>query len=47
MLALGPDFAAGRLLDERARLIDLAPTLARLLGFEFKCRGRVLQEAFA
>jgi len=47
LLALGPDFAAGRVLDERAQLIDLAPTLARLLGFEFKCRGRVLDEAFA
>lgn len=47
MLALGPDFAAGRVLEKRAQLIDVAPTVARILGFEFPCRGRVLEEAFA
>jgi arylsulfatase A-like enzyme len=47
LLALGPDFAAGRVVEKRARLIDVAPTVARLLGFEFPCRGRVLEEALA
>jgi arylsulfatase A-like enzyme len=47
LLALGPDFAAGRVLEQRAQLVDVAPTLARLLGFEFPCRGRVLEEALA
>jgi phosphopentomutase len=47
MLALGPDFAAGRVLEERAQLIDVAPTIAHLLGLDFPCRGRVLEEAFA
>ena len=47
MLGLGPDFAAGRILEERARLIDVAPTLARMLGLDWPCRGRVLEEVFA
>lgn len=47
LLALGPDFAAGRRVEARASLIDLAPTLAWLLGFAFPCRGRVLKEAVA
>ncbi len=47
MLAVGPDFAPGRVVESRARLIDLAPTVARILGFGFPCRGRVLDEAFA
>jgi hypothetical protein len=47
MLALGPDFAAGRTVEKRAQLIDVAPTIARVLGFDFPSRGRVLAEAFA
>lgn len=47
MLGLGPDFAAGRVLQERAQLIDVAPTLARLLSLDFPCRGRVLEEALS
>lgn len=47
LLAIGPDFAAGRVVEERAQLVDVAPTLARLIGFEFPCRGRVLEDALA
>jgi hypothetical protein len=47
LLALGPDFAAGRRLEKRAQLVDVAPTIARLLGLELACRGRVLDEALA
>lgn len=46
MLALGPDFAAGRSVETRARLIDVAPTIARILGLRFRSQGRVLQEVF-
>jgi hypothetical protein len=45
MLALGPDFPAGRVVDRPARLVDVAPTVAHLLGLEFRSRGRVLREA--
>lgn len=47
LLALGPDFAAGRVRERRAQLVDVAPTLARLMGFAFASRGRVLEELFA
>jgi hypothetical protein len=47
MLGLGPDFAPGRVVERRARLIDVPPTIARLLGFDFPCRGRALTELFA
>lgn len=47
LLALGPDFAAGRVLEKRAQLIDVAPTIARILGLDLRCRGRVLEEVFA
>lgn len=47
MLALGPDFAAGRAVEKRAQLIDVAPTIARILGFDFRSRGRVLDGLFA
>lgn len=47
MLALGPDFAAGRIVEKRAQLIDVAPTIAWILGFSFPSAGRVLREAFA
>jgi len=47
MLALGPDFAAGRTVEGRAQLIDVAPTIARILGLDFASRGRVLEEVFA
>jgi arylsulfatase A-like enzyme len=47
MLGIGPDFAAGRVVDKRARLIDVAPTLAHLLGLDFRSRGRVIPEALA
>jgi hypothetical protein len=47
MLGLGPDFPAGRVVERRARLIDVAPTIAHLLGLAFRSRGRVLQEALA
>ena len=47
MLALGPDFAAARTVERRAQLIDVAPTIARILGFDFPSRGRVLGEIFA
>ncbi len=47
MLALGPDFAAGRVVDKRARLVDVAPTIARILDLQFPARGRVLKEVFA
>ncbi len=43
MLGLGPDFVAGRVLERRGQLIDVAPTIARLLGLDFPCRGRVLE----
>ena len=47
MLALGPDLASGRIVEKRARLIDVAPTIARILNLHFSCRGRVLEEVFA
>jgi hypothetical protein len=47
MLALGPDFAAGRTVERRAQLIDVAPTIARVFGFDFPSRGRALNEIFA
>jgi hypothetical protein len=47
LLALGPDFAAGPVVEQRAQLIDVAPTIARLLGFDFPARGRVLAEGLA
>jgi hypothetical protein len=47
LLALGPDFAPGRVLEQEARLIDVAPTIAHILGIEFPARGRVLRELFA
>ena len=47
MLALGPDFAPGRILEKRARLIDVTPTIARILGLPFRSRGRVIDEMFA
>jgi hypothetical protein len=47
MLALGPDFARGRILETRARLIDVAPTIARILGLRFRSRGRTIDEVFA
>ena len=46
ILALGPDFEAGRTVERRAQLIDVAPTIARILGFDFPSRGRVLRELF-
>ena len=46
MLALGPDFAAGRLVEKRAQLIDVAPTIAGILGFDFPSRGQVPKEVF-
>ena len=47
MLGLGPDFLPGRVLETRPQLIDVAPTVARLLGLDFPCRGRVLEGALA
>jgi hypothetical protein len=47
LLALGPDFAPGRVVDRQAQLIDVAPTLARLLDVDLPARGRVLEEGFA
>ncbi len=44
MLGLGPDFVEGRVLERRGQLIDVAPTIARLLRLDFPCRGRVLEE---
>lgn len=47
LLGLGPDFAKGRILEKRARLIDVPPTVAHLVGFDFPSRGRVLEELLA
>lgn len=48
LLALGPDFAAGRQLSTRRMLIDIAPTVAELLGFKMPlAQGRVMHELFA
>ncbi|MFD3000559.1 sulfatase-like hydrolase/transferase [Pontibacter toksunensis] len=34
LLALGPDFRKGRVIENRYTLVDIAPTVARLLRFE-------------
>ncbi|MCU0224977.1 MAG: sulfatase [Acidobacteria bacterium] len=43
LILAGPGIAAGRVVEERVGLIDLAPTLAELLGLPFpEARGRSL-----
>jgi arylsulfatase A-like enzyme len=34
LLALGPDFKTGNVIETRYTLIDIAPTIAKILGFE-------------
>jgi hypothetical protein len=44
-LALGPDIRKGHVVDARADLMDIAPTVAALLGFDMPyAEGRVLHE---
>jgi arylsulfatase A-like enzyme len=49
MAAIGPDFKAGFADELPVGNIDLAPTMAKILGIEMpsigKLRGRVLQES--
>jgi hypothetical protein len=51
MAAIGPDFKAGFVDEAPTGNIDLAPTLARLLGLQMpsvgSIRGRVLEESFS
>jgi arylsulfatase A-like enzyme len=48
LIALGPDFRAGVASDYPSSNLDLAPTLAALLGLALPhAEGRVLDEAFA
>jgi hypothetical protein len=47
-LALGPDFKAGATVSQTGDLIDLAPTIGQLLGFDpIFARGRGLEELFS
>ncbi|QJX45975.1 sulfatase [Hymenobacter taeanensis] len=47
LLALGPDFRAGISLPEQHTLVDIAPTVAFLLGFPFQQgQGQVMQSLF-
>ena len=51
MAAMGPDFKAGFVDNSPMGNIDIAPTLARILGLEMpsagSLKGRVLEEAIA
>ena len=51
MAAIGPDFKSGFIDEAPMGNIDIAPTLAKILGIELpsvgNLKGRVLQEAFA
>lgn len=47
LVALGPDFKQGFTLDEKAEMIDIAPTAAQLLGIQMnKAKGVVLMDLF-
>ncbi len=47
LFAIGPDFQAGITINEHRELIDLAPTIARLLQINsFEFRGEILHELF-
>lgn len=48
LLALGPDFKKGAVLENQSEQIDLPVTIADLLGFEMPgLKGRVLSELYA
>ena len=51
MAAIGPDFKSGFVDDSPMGNIDIAPTLAKILGLEMPStgtlKGRILQEALA
>ncbi|MHC4504364.1 MAG: alpha-L-fucosidase, partial [Planctomycetota bacterium] len=47
LVAVGPDFARGKIITEPAEQIDLAPTVGVLLGFDVpEAEGRTLLELF-
>ncbi|MBF9255354.1 sulfatase-like hydrolase/transferase [Pontibacter sp. 172403-2] len=47
LLALGPDFKKGRMVATQYTLVDIAPTIAWLLGFNFEqAQGHVIPDLF-
>ena len=46
LLALGPDFRKGKVINNPYGQVDIAPTVARLLSFPWKGDGQTIDELF-